>query len=115
MAKPSGGSKRKAADNLEFPPAKHRLVASSPAPTTHVHQICKISRSAVNAVPSRKTKQAFEDTHVQEVSEDNDAVEDEDEEQSDVPLQKDDTDSDSPPVPAATVVDVRTPSPETTS
>lgn len=69
----------------------------------------------MNAVPSRKTKQAFEDTHVQEVSEDNDAVEDEDEEQSDVPLQKDDTDSDSPPVPAATVVDVRTPSPETTS
>lgn len=115
FAKPSGGSKRMAANDIKVSTAKRRTVATYVAPTAQVEALCKISRSTVNTVPLRKAKHAFGDTPVHEVSDDSDEVEEDYEEQSDGPSQKEDTNSDTPPKPKVTVVDVRPSSPVTTS
>lgn len=105
LAKPAAGSKRKAAEDIEVPIEKRRPLASTPAPTTQLKELCRISR---------KTLQTSNDTRVHEVSDDSDGVEVCEDGRSDGPSQIHCRDDDTPPVPAATAVVVQSSSPVTT-
>ena len=113
LAKLPASSKRKADDDLQVPSPKHRNMAATGAPKTHVQPLCKMSRSAVSPLPFCEKKHHTEDT--QDASDASDEVEDCSEEQSDSPSGKEASDDDTLPLPAATVVDIPTSSPGTTS
>lgn len=113
LLKPSTGVKRKPDDDPQVPIVKRRKMPSIAAPKTQVETSCKVSRSGLSTVPLHDTTQDIE--HTQEASDASDELEDCSEEQSDSPMQKKDSDDDTPPLPAATVVDIQTSSPGTTS
>jgi hypothetical protein len=106
-------SKRKLDVEIQVPILKCRNMAAIVAPKTHVEPLCKISRSQVSPLPSSEKNQDTKDT--QETSDDSEEVQACSEDHSDSPSRKEDSDDDTPPVPAATVVDIPTSSPGTSS